>query len=71
MAGLGGGATNTVNLSQTIGSNINNDQLTKLVDDNAKLKDMVQKLLEQGVPVNAAATMTIGRGGGGYAGGAG
>lgn len=46
MAGLGGGATNTVNLSQTIGSNINNDQLNKLVDDNAKLKDMVQKLLE-------------------------
>lgn len=46
MTNLGG---NSVNLGGTGGGNLSQDQLNKLMSDNEKLRQMVQKLLEQGV----------------------
>ena len=45
MANLGGGTS----FGQTVGSNLNQDQLTKLLNDNEKLRLMVEQLLAQGI----------------------
>lgn len=45
MANLGGGNS----FGQTVGSNLNQDQLTKLLNDNEKLRQMVEQLLAQGI----------------------